>query len=36
MLQTNETHARVYLRLPDDNARIKYLERMKRIDGEAE
>ncbi|KAL0706197.1 hypothetical protein Bca4012_072623 [Brassica carinata] len=36
VLQSNETHARVYLTLPDDDARIKYLERMTRIDREAE
>ncbi|CAN7048864.1 hypothetical protein IGI04_026234 [Brassica rapa subsp. trilocularis] len=36
VLQSNETHARVYLTLPDDDARIKYLERMTGIDREAE
>ncbi|KAF8095377.1 hypothetical protein N665_0335s0024 [Sinapis alba] len=35
VLQINETHARVYLTLPDDDARIKYLERMTRIDRKA-
>ncbi|CAH2060850.1 unnamed protein product [Thlaspi arvense] len=32
VLQSNETHAHVYLTLPDDNARIRYLERMTGID----
>ncbi|KAG2291538.1 hypothetical protein Bca52824_038207 [Brassica carinata] len=36
VLQSNETHACVYLTLPDDDARIKYLERMTGIDREAE
>ncbi|CAF1901926.1 unnamed protein product [Brassica napus] len=36
VLQSNETHARVYLTLPNDDARIKYLERMTGIDREAE
>ncbi|KAF8093502.1 hypothetical protein N665_0383s0129 [Sinapis alba] len=36
VLQSNETHARVYFTLPDDDARIKYLERMTGIDREAE
>lgn len=36
VLQSNETHARVYLTLPDDNARVRYLERMTGIDRAAE
>ncbi|CAH2065240.1 unnamed protein product [Thlaspi arvense] len=36
VLQSNETLARVYLTLHDDNARIRYLERMTGIDRAAE